>query len=365
MYRALTILLSGALVLALGCASAPPLRSQTPVSVSAITAGGGEQRVTDQLVLVTDASGTMYSQGTFPEAKAITQALVAALPDGSVRSSLPKPYEAGSIGFGGTERITHALAAFDRAGLASTAESLQVLGSIDGRGGETPYRHVFSETSAALASKSGRAALVIISDGMPDYSDEATASAKALVAGYSGEVCIHTVHTGASPDGAAYLQSLAALSTGCGSSTTASALGSAAGLQSFVRTVMLGAAPVVTTRSSPCDTVIRLRGVNFAFDKADIDEDSAVVLDVAADQLASCSNVRIRVEGHTDFIGTEDYNKQLSERRANAVRGYLARKGVSAGRITAQGFGESRPLAPGRTDEDRAQNRRVELHPIQ
>jgi OOP family OmpA-OmpF porin len=363
-YRTIALLLSGALVLALGCATTAPPADLAPVAVTAVTAGGGEQRIADQLVVITDASGTVFGSGNFPKAKAVTRSLVAALPDGQVRSSLPKPYEAASIGFGGTERITHGLAAFDRAGLASTAASLRPLGSIDGRGGETPYRHVFTETATALAGKSGRAALVIISDGLPDYEDEATASAQALVAGYSGEVCIHTVHTGDAPQGAAYLQSLAALSAGCGSSTTADALGTAAGLQSFVRTVMLGAAPVVA-QASPCDQVIRLRGVEFAFDKADITEDSEVVLDVAAEQLTSCPSVRVRVEGHTDFIGSDAYNDELSQRRANAVRSYLATRGVSGGRVDAQGFGERRPIAPGRTDEDRARNRRVELHPVQ
>ena len=351
--------------MSLACASAPPLPSQTPVSVSALTAGGAEQRVTDQVILITDASGTMYNHGTFPQAKAVTQSLVSALPDGNVRSSRPKPYQAGSIGFGGTERITHPLGAFDRAGLARITSSLRVLGSVDGRGGETPYRHVLSEASSALSGGSGRAALVIISDGLPDYSDEAVASAQALVAGYSGEVCIHTVHTGSNADGAAFLQGLSALSAPCGSSSTADALGSAGALQSFVRSVMMGAgAPVVPRAVNPCDQVMRLRGVEFAFDKADIHEDSAVVLDVAADQLKQCSSVRVRVEGHTDFIGSDDYNQGLSERRANAVRSYLVGRGIT-NRLDAQGFGESRPIAPGRSDEDRARNRRVELHPVQ
>ena len=362
MHRALTLLLSGAVALSLGCASAPPLPSQTPVSVSAVT-GAAQQRITDQVILITDGSGTMYSHRTFPQAKAVTQSLVAALPDGEVRSSRPKPYEAGSIGFGGTERITYTLGAFDRAGLARTASSLRVLGSVDGRGGETPYRHVLSEASSALSGKSGRAALVIVSDGLPDYRDEATASARALVAGYSGDVCIHTVHTGSDSGGAAFLQSLAALSAGCGSSTTADALGSAGALQSFVRTVMMGAAAPVRRAADPCDRVVRLFGVEFAFDKSDISEDSEVVLDVAADQLKECASRRVRVEGHTDFIGSDDYNQKLSERRADAVRSYLQGRGVR-NPLDVQGFGESRPIAPGRSDEDRARNRRVELHPV-
>jgi len=354
-------------ILAIGC-QAPTYQATNPVAVSPVTAGAAEGRVADQVIIVTDVSGTVFSAGSFPTAKATTQALVAALPAGDIRSDRAKPYQAGSIGFGGTDRIVHALGAFDRAGLASRADSLVPLGSIDGRGGETPYRHVLSEVAATLAGKTRHAAVVLISDGLPDYADEATASAQALVAGYDEQVCIHTVHTGSDAAGAAYLRSIAAHSGGCGSSTTASALASAEGLQAFVRTVMLGAAaPAPAPRAAapdPCNEVIRLRGVQFEFDKAVITPDSRVVLDVAADQLGRCPGVRVRVEGHTDYIGAASYNEQLSERRAAAVRSYLSTRGVSAARLESRGFGESRPIAPGKSDADRARNRRVELHPI-
>ncbi len=365
MRKVLLPLLSLAVVGAIGCQTAPPLADTAVTAVDATSAGAGEQRIADQLIVLTDASGTMYANNTLPTAKSVTRSLVAALPNGDVRSSRPKPYEAGSIAFGGMDRITHDLSPFDRSGLAAKAAGIQALGSIDGRGGETPYRHAFAETAAALAGKSQHAAVVLISDGLPDQPGSATASAQALVSGYEGQVCIHTVHTGSDAAGGAYLQSLAALSGGCGSSTTAAALGSASGLQSFVRTVMMGAAPVSRAVPNACDDVIRLRGVEFAFDKADITEDSEIVLDVGAEQLVGCPNLRIRVEGHTDFIGTEAYNQGLSERRARAVLNYLATKGVSSGRMDPRGFGESRPLAPGKTDEDRARNRRVELHPVQ
>jgi OOP family OmpA-OmpF porin len=111
-----------------------------------------------------------------------------------------------------------------------------------------------------------------------------------------------------------------------------------------------------------CGRIV-LRGVNFAFDRAEIDSSSAVVLDVAAEALNGCPNIAVRVEGHTDWIGTDAYNQGLSERRANAVRDYLISRGVSASRLSAAGFGESQPIASNETDEGRALNRRVELKP--
>lgn len=71
---------------------------------------------------------------------------------------------------------------------------------------------------------------------------------------------------------------------------------------------------------------------------------------------------RIRIEGHTDSVGTRPYNQKLSERRAATVREYLASHGVEAGRMSSKGFGQERPIASNDTDQGRAQNRRVEIH---
>ena len=109
-----------------------------------------------------------------------------------------------------------------------------------------------------------------------------------------------------------------------------------------------------------CGRIV-LRGVNFAFDSAEIDDASSVVLDAAADQLNECRNVSVMVEGNTDWIGTDAYNQSLSERRANSVMNHLISRGVPASRLTAVGYGESRPIASNETDEGRALNRRVEL----
>ena len=109
-----------------------------------------------------------------------------------------------------------------------------------------------------------------------------------------------------------------------------------------------------------CGRIV-LRGVNFAFDRSEVDGPSSVVLDAAADQLNECRNVAVRVEGHTDWIGTDAYNEGLSERRAESVRSHLVSRGVSASRLTAVGYGESQPIASNETDEGRALNRRVEL----
>jgi len=73
-------------------------------------------------------------------------------------------------------------------------------------------------------------------------------------------------------------------------------------------------------------------------------------------------SLRLRIEGHTDAIGDAAYNRDLSQRRADAVKAYLvARLPAVAARLKTQGFGPDRPIASNRSDEGREKNRRVEL----
>ncbi|MEJ2670040.1 MAG: OmpA family protein [Gammaproteobacteria bacterium] len=72
-------------------------------------------------------------------------------------------------------------------------------------------------------------------------------------------------------------------------------------------------------------------------------------------------NTQIQISGHTDSSGSDSYNKNLSEQRANSVLRYFTAKGLSASRFYAVGYGESRPIADNATPEGRARNRRVEI----
>lgn len=99
----------------------------------------------------------------------------------------------------------------------------------------------------------------------------------------------------------------------------------------------------------------------FQFAKAEIDPKSFATLNKVAEAANRCPDFRIEVEGHTDTDGAPDRNQRLSERRANAVRDYLVKAGVSADRLKAIGYGESRPEAPNDTPENKAKNRRIEF----
>jgi outer membrane protein OmpA-like peptidoglycan-associated protein len=71
--------------------------------------------------------------------------------------------------------------------------------------------------------------------------------------------------------------------------------------------------------------------------------------------------LRLEVEGHTDSVGGDDYNQQLSEHRSESVREYLTAQGMASGSVTSKGFGKTQPVASNDTASGRQQNRRVEL----
>lgn len=118
---------------------------------------------------------------------------------------------------------------------------------------------------------------------------------------------------------------------------------------------------VVDLDGCEVEAVISLEGIHFDFDKATLKPEAMAVLNEAAALLQKHERVVVEVAGHTDSKGSEDYNQGLSDRRAGAVKDYLNSKGVKANRLTARGYGESRPVASNDTDEGRAENRRVEL----
>ena len=121
--------------------------------------------------------------------------------------------------------------------------------------------------------------------------------------------------------------------------------------------------PPVAKAPAPRRRIV-LRGVNFDFDKATIRRDAVTILDEVVVILRDEPAIDVSVDGHTDAIGSDAYNQRLSERRAQAVRDYLVRKGISPSRLRTRGFGESEPVASNDTEEGRAQNRRTELNVI-
>ncbi len=114
---------------------------------------------------------------------------------------------------------------------------------------------------------------------------------------------------------------------------------------------------------TPYDAVGHITFVNleFDYDKATIRPESMQALREVADAMQSYPSLKIEIRGHTDDRGGDDYNQELSEKRAEAVADALVELGVGRDRLGVKGFGESRPLVPNDSDENRRRNRRTEF----
>lgn len=110
------------------------------------------------------------------------------------------------------------------------------------------------------------------------------------------------------------------------------------------------------------ENLLSLTGVNFAFDKAVLTSEAENILEQAVTLLKETDGiVEVRVEGHTDSIGTEAYNQDLSQRRAQSVVDYLVSRGIDGSNLVPVGLGENFPVAGNDTDAGRAANRRVDF----
>ncbi|BAW80909.1 OmpA/MotB domain-containing protein [Candidatus Nitrosoglobus terrae] len=116
-----------------------------------------------------------------------------------------------------------------------------------------------------------------------------------------------------------------------------------------------------TVDKNGCPAPIVLKGVNFEPDSTHLTVGAQEILTKIADSLRSHPNLDITIKGHTDNLGSADYNKSLSQSRAKSVMGYLASNGIMQSRMRAIGYGEEHPITSNVTEKGRARNRRVEL----
>jgi OOP family OmpA-OmpF porin len=352
--------------------------SVAPLAVTPIKPGAKERVVVTHSYLIVDSSESV--QDAFASQKALVQSFVAAQPSGD--------YQAGGVVFGGFKRQTQPLEAFDRSRLSSNAAAIERL-----REG-TPLDRVFGEVAEDLRGKSGHAAVVVFSDGRPtdpigrEIEEQSVLDAAArLTTAYQGEVCIHTVQAGDDAAGAVFLRRLSE-TTDCGSARTAGSVMNVASLQGMERDVYFGAAlPDVAAAppgridsdgdgvldgddqcpNTPSGVKVDARGcwvlnVHFAFDSAVIEPKYYDELNRVAARLKEVGpGAIVRVDGHTDSVGSEAYNQGLSQRRAQAVRDYLVQQGVPESQLQAKGFGASQPAASNDGQDGRALNRRTEL----
>ena len=231
----------------------------------------------------------------------------------------------------------------------------QCLDNLNPSFGSTPLYKALMGAASDIENLQGKTAIIIISDGS-STGKAPTEAVKILKDRFGDKVCISTIGIAGGGD----LNSISSASK-CGVAMSFENVNTAAGMEMFAEKVFLAKKPKPVEE----EVIIIPKQVFFDFDSSVIKQEFANVLEEeAAKILRQKEHKGIIIEGHTDSIGTSEYNQLLSERRAKAIKELLVSKGISASILTAKGVGEEKPIADNTTKEGRAQNRRVEFHVI-
>ncbi|MBL0714511.1 MAG: OmpA family protein [Desulfosarcina sp.] len=360
------------ILMVIGCSTPQPLTSFSPYDFNSKFSSGEYEPKVDNFVVVFDASSSMdesykgqvhTDHSKFTVAKDLVHRMNVTMP--------AMPIQGGMNAFGLNPKVSksptetvYGLTGYTQAGLE------QGLGAVTKTGGTTPMGLGLEAAGDMLKNTSGDVAVIVFSDGKENtYSTAAVQAAEALKTQYGNRLCLHTVFVGNTEQGHQLLSDLAA-ATDCGISTTADGIVTNQGMADFVEKVFLAKAP---PKPKPVAKPVPLpqpkiswilSGVNFDLNKAEVRPDAKEVLKSDIKILLENPQIRVEIQGHTCDLGEADYNRGLSDRRANAIKEYLVSQGVASYRLEARGYGEDRPRFPNDSEENRKKNRRVELVPL-
>lgn len=250
--------------------------------------------------------------------------------------------------------------------------------------GCSPAGNAIKDAKNLLLTSGGQNAVILVSDG-EQLIGSPLSKAKDLKEMYGDRVCLYTIFVGNTAGGKEELRDLAR-EVKCGFSVTADEIASSENMADFVKKVFLTATPKqvsnidsdgdgVYDKDDECPDTPKgaivdsrgcwvVKGITFEYKKWDIKEEFDSNLSNIVDILQKNPNMYIRIEGHTDNIGPMEYNIDLSQKRAQAVKNYLVARGINESRVSIVGFGYKKPIAPNDTEEGRSLNRRAEIVPI-
>jgi OOP family OmpA-OmpF porin len=345
------------LVLASGCATREGLRQPPKFQVEPLAKEMWQMK-TENLVFVLDASSSMAESYNGEEKFTIGRDVVAhfnqTMPDLPFKTALRSFGHADAFSDKSTV-LTYGLTDYSRAGLAGA------LAKIIPAGGPSPMEKSFRAVADDLKTAQGKIAMVVISDGK-DMDKAPLEAAKELKALYGDRLCIYTVLVGDDAAGRALLSAITQV-TGCWNPLSAGDLASGPAMADFVATVLLKKVEVALPAMSKAGTWV-FKDIKFEIDKDVLIASSYPTLEEIVKILTAHPDISVEIQGHTDSTASEAHNLDLSKRRAKTVMHYLKSKGIAASRMTAKGYGESRPMDTNDTARGRSNNRRVELKPL-
>lgn len=346
-------------------------------AASTAMAADGMVRKVDNFFFLVDTSGSM--DGVYAGASERKVVLAKAIME-RLNAEIPELGYNGGLATAAPASVLQALEPYTTAGYGASVANLPTL--IGSR--PTPLGEGLAALEPALAAAQGSKAVIILSDGQENLGEGTVEVASALSEKYG--VCFHTISFADTVDGnQALLDKITALKD-CGVGVSAAQLADDAALKQFVKDVFYTMSDdpcaidddndgigncadqcpdtpadlAVDANGCPIPVVYDLK-INFDFDKSDIKPQYHQQLADFAAEAKNYPGVEIEIAGHTDSVGSDAYNQKLSQRRAKAVRDYLiANFGMDPARLTAVGYGESKPIASNDTDAGRAENRRME-----
>ena len=339
-------------------------------NITSMLTSGEYQRKVDNFIVVQDASSTMGEKASrsshyhskLAESKDLLNCLNNTLPDNF-------DVGAGMRGFGpfySEKGLIYGMTGYTKDGLNGAIQSFT------GTGGVTPLANAITYAgydllnTPGLTDMPGPTAMILFSDGLNTDAPDPAAAAAAIKDMYGSNICIYTVLLGNDPKGKVNMDQIADAGK-CGYATDSTTIGSAQGMEKFVTDVFLEKAPpkpkpkpVPVVMKKPVEKISYTLYIEFDFDKDMVRPQHHNDVKKIADTLAKYSEANVKLAGHTDSIGTDAYNMDLSKRRANMVKKYLETVfKVKASRISTVGYGESKPIASNDTSEGRQRNRRV------
>lgn len=400
-------------VLLLSCAAQRAEVPFRPYDFSAKVQSGEYTKKIDNFLVILDASGSMnqYYKGQrkFDIARDIVSGMNQTIPDLGYTGGLRTFGQSWWYFSKKTTRI-YGMTPYSQGEFQGALEAVKPVGGI------SPLAHALDSASADLQASRGKIAVILVSDGREMDATPVTA-AKNLRDSFGDRLCIYTILVGDSLEGKRLLEEVATAGR-CGFTASADEISSSEGMARFVEGVFLAkrgkpsdrdgdgvpdtwdkcpdtpkgdpvdatgctvvAAPVDTDGDGVYDSADQcpntpkgakvdqrgcwvLKGIQFDTAKADIKSSSYPILNEVVDVLRQNPTLRVEIQGHTDSTGSASFNKILSQNRAKAVLDYFASKGISRNRLSAEGYGPSRPVASNSTREGRALNRRVQLKPL-
>lgn len=361
------------IVMLISCAAPPqPMTSFSPRDFNPQLKSGDYQPKVDNFVVVFDASSSMgkpyegqthMGHSKFAVAKDLVHRMNTTMP--------ALPIQGGMTAFGLNPNVSksptetvYGMTDYSQAGME------QGLNAITAPGGTTPMGLGLTQAGEMLKNSSGDIAVLVFSDGQENtITTAAIDAAQELNTQYGNRLCLHTVFVGNTDAGRQLMSDLAA-ATDCGIATSAEEIVSSQGMAAFVEKVFLAKAapkpkPVAQPAPLPQPKITWiLSGVNFDFNSDVVRPDAKEVLKSDIKILRENPQIRVEIQGHTCDLGPAEYNRTLSDRRANSIKEYLVSQGIARDRLEARGYGEDRPRFPNDSEENRARNRRVELVPL-